>query len=839
MNINEVLNKSHPIEKWIKDFVDSDNPKFSGKSKEERIKMAKGAYYSAQKEDISIDEETKKEDLPFDPDPPKKNPSAKAGKYGLGHSVAKHLARQALKKQQGVKEETEEQKKEKEALDLKLAKAKNSQRAAKALGEDISVDEEFHVVGNNSYYGDKQEPVKLSSHKTKDEADAALAKHKAASKTEAGNRTKWHKIVDSNGLKKHMKEEIEELDEISKNLARKYYRKSSNQAMDSIVAKDNPLAFPSTKKDHEKTLNKRIAGMKAAGRRLDNRVPTSEAVEELDELDKKTLGSYVNKAHDQLMKHTSTVATKYGRGDKDATAYALDKDALRKTANRTQGMKTAISKLTKEENLDEISKDTLNSYVHKAFQHGNDLHYDIAHERDKSEKEKMKSKLSKRNDGVIKAAKKLREGISMLSFDDYLKEALHPNQVKLDKNKNGKLDAHDFKKLRKEDQAEEGFVSHAQRKAVWASKNEKGVKEEIELDESYRLPNDTEVDRLKAHVKTNHLGKKIVTAGVDRKTKHISYVLKHEDGNTSTHTLKEEVELDEAAWGKDKMTNLRQAHDRHMEKALAANKAGDDEATKVHQRKMQMIQSKMQKLKQNEEVELGEECEILAELDKKTLGSYVKKASTSLASNAMKAADRTDKKSFRKAVNRMSGIQIAADKLAKEEVEELDELSKSTLGSYVKKASKDSRNKALDVGSEMTSASSAQSAIKKFNKSAKRVKGISTAVDKLTKEETENMKSYKDFMTALQEELDIIDEAKIDDLKDRIAAKKATQSAYDKDYKPSAKSNVMKVKGHSYGAGESDDNDDDEDTKKVSKPASPEVKRGRGRPAGSKSGARN
>lgn len=31
------------------------------------------------------------------------------------------------------------------------------------------------------------------------------------------------------------------------------------------------------------------------------------------------------------------------------------------------------------------------------------------------------------------------------------KEELHPNQVKLDKNKNGKLDADDFKKLRKEE----------------------------------------------------------------------------------------------------------------------------------------------------------------------------------------------------------------------------------------------------------------------------------------------------------------------------------------------------------------------------------------------------
>jgi len=47
--INEVLTKDDPIEKWIKDFIESDDPRFDDKSKEERIKMAKGAYYGAQK----------------------------------------------------------------------------------------------------------------------------------------------------------------------------------------------------------------------------------------------------------------------------------------------------------------------------------------------------------------------------------------------------------------------------------------------------------------------------------------------------------------------------------------------------------------------------------------------------------------------------------------------------------------------------------------------------------------------------------------------------------------------------------------------------------------------
>ena len=48
--INEVIKKSAPAGTWISDFVHSDNPKFKGKSKKERMKMALGAYYAAHPE---------------------------------------------------------------------------------------------------------------------------------------------------------------------------------------------------------------------------------------------------------------------------------------------------------------------------------------------------------------------------------------------------------------------------------------------------------------------------------------------------------------------------------------------------------------------------------------------------------------------------------------------------------------------------------------------------------------------------------------------------------------------------------------------------------------------
>jgi len=54
-SLDEVLTKSDSASKWISDFVKSDNPKFEGKSKKERIRMALGAYYAKQRNE-SVDE---------------------------------------------------------------------------------------------------------------------------------------------------------------------------------------------------------------------------------------------------------------------------------------------------------------------------------------------------------------------------------------------------------------------------------------------------------------------------------------------------------------------------------------------------------------------------------------------------------------------------------------------------------------------------------------------------------------------------------------------------------------------------------------------------------------
>ena len=56
--VAEVLTKSMGAGKWIKDFVKSKNPKFAGKSKEKRKEMALGAFYSKEEVEQVVVEAT-------------------------------------------------------------------------------------------------------------------------------------------------------------------------------------------------------------------------------------------------------------------------------------------------------------------------------------------------------------------------------------------------------------------------------------------------------------------------------------------------------------------------------------------------------------------------------------------------------------------------------------------------------------------------------------------------------------------------------------------------------------------------------------------------------------
>jgi len=175
-----------------------------------------------------------------------------------------------------------------------------------------------------------------------------------------------------------------------------------------------------------------------------------------------------------------------------------------------------------------------------------------------------------------------------------------------------------------------------------------------------------------------------------------------------------------------------------------------------------------------------EEAKELDEISKKTLGSYISKASVDMANRtadgvqkralagadyahsisrgmSVKQADANLKKNYddakpdtKRAVKRMHGIDRAVSRLTKEEVEEIDELSKDTLASYAKKAATDARFK-QGIGKDAEALAKRKrdpgykSTLNKIGldyrmKAKSRVAGVHKAVDRLTKEEIEETK---------------------------------------------------------------------------------------------------
>jgi hypothetical protein len=150
---------------------------------------------------------------------------------------------------------------------------------------------------------------------------------------------------------------------------------------------------------------------------------------------------------------------------------------------------------------------------------------------------------------------------------------------------------------------------------------------------------------------------------------------------------------------------------------------------------------------------VAEEAEELEELSKSTMGAYTKKAAADFSARKPKMGYDGQ---LKKMQNRTVGVNRALDKMYGEEAEQIDELEKKTLGSYIKKASGAERPKnpmnPKSVPITTIAAYQGDSETghfgKRFNQAtydkAERLRknretGIKRATDKLTKEEAEQI----------------------------------------------------------------------------------------------------
>jgi hypothetical protein len=471
------------------------------------------------------------------------------------------------------------------------------------------------------------------------------------------------------------------------------------------------------------------------------------------------------------------------------------------------------------------------------------------------------------------------------------KEELVGNQHKLDKNKNGKLDAHDFKLLRKEETDLDEDVKYIKRKdgKLYAVDDREGPIKNTHLakDAAYVQTNLTKHLRKHAGLSPDshvyfddadlvHGDKTVMHNAIHPKSKHtvgnlVDALKKH----VKVH--KEEVELDEGRM-KDLDYDLKNMGHDEFHKQYGKPKSHYDstnfkkpvEPGKGMDRARALAQRGMQSLSKEEVERIEEKLTQLDELSKGTLGSYAHKAvdhaydkafdDDEVKSTRTKGIERASKKlgdksiskdskgmvrafsgqhkamyrgdettRFNRSVDADDRFRQAHDKITKasgvkpewqkEEVEQIDELSKGTLGSYVKRSTNQAIIKSLanpkDDSDDMKTI-------------AKREKGINLATSKLAKEEVSaEMSPY------LKATLKVMDEGKIDNLRDAQKLRRDTQSAYEKDYKPdTSHPHIQVVKGTAYGGENQKDDEGDE------KPEAEKEKRGRGRPSGSKSGAR-
>ena len=225
-------------------------------------------------------------------------------------------------------------------------------------------------------------------------------------------------------------------------------------------------------------------------------------------------------------------------------------------------------------------------------------------------------------------------------------------------------------------------------------------------------------------------------------------------GQATSKLAKEEVELDELKKSTLGSYVKKSADDlTHIQRDITSGSVKDPEyksLSRMRKNRKAGIANAVNRLTK-EEVELDE-------LKKSTLASYIKKATPSAMDQGVKGMDFKNEnrpKHFNKAMSRMTGIQKAADKLAKEEVEELDELKKSTLGSYVKRAA------GSMAGKTAVAAAQASSSMKKSSPDitrgiVNRMKGITRATDKLTKEEANMAEDAWEEVPMMMSQLEFI-----------------------------------------------------------------------------------
>lgn len=289
----------------------------------------------------------------------------------------------------------------------------------------------------------------------------------------------------------------------------------------------------------------------------------------------------------------------------------------------------------------------------------------------------------------------------------------------------------------------EGYASAAQRKAVWANRADDGAghpdkkkKLKEEILEMVNEASDGLADKAKKSGVSLSTLKKVYARGI------AAWNSGHRPGTTPQQWAHARVN---SYITKGKGTYHGADKDLRSEGADVPfdppySKPG--ERKDAYGNKVKNVAKYLAKKAMNAQTQKNEEIEAIDELSVATMKKY----RTAARANAMDADDVDDDRRYRK---RAQGSNEAGKKIVRkggklgEEVEQVDEISKKTMGRYINKASERMSTQGVTAGLKIAADEKSK---KNFDNIAKRQKGISTAVSKLTKEE-------QDFVDSLNNEI--------------------------------------------------------------------------------------
>ena len=228
--IEEKLTAADPASKWISDFVKSDNPKFAGKSKKERIQQALGAYYAKKRgtnEEVEqVDEGRLRRSM---------RGYAVLGGYGYGNKVRNQSAGERSREINVGLDDKQEKENARRAAEADKAKMKKEEveQVDEAKKPTVGSDESHQQRSLHAYAKEfdtiadkhREDAAKATNKNMLNHANISAKRAKEAAAMLRSGKSKVHALKHYQGTLQ--KEEAKQMDELKASTLGSYIAKSS------------------------------------------------------------------------------------------------------------------------------------------------------------------------------------------------------------------------------------------------------------------------------------------------------------------------------------------------------------------------------------------------------------------------------------------------------------------------------------------------------------------------------------------------------------------------------------------------------------------------------------